>query len=455
MLEAAVKDKQEMLALAEKTLQYSRQQGADAARVNLTRSRFINIDIRNGKLEKAASSINQSLRLTLFINGRYGVHNTNDFAAAPAFVQRACDLTKLLTPDPWRAMPDINRMADNQDNDLQIYDQRLAALPLASWLNLAKTIDDSCQKVGKDTELVSSQGGAYLNVDRQLLADSRGLACYRIGASGFALAGLVVMDNTDKLQTGKRRNGFWYCGTCQIDAINQPDMPQLLAANAKNRAISQLGAHPGPSGDFPVLVENQASAHLLHYLLKTLQGYNLKQKNSYLQDSLYKSIASPQLTIIDRPLMPGGFGSSWFDSEGVARSDLTIIEQGVLQNFLLDTYHSRALNLPASTDSITNLTVAPSAPKNQEQLMTAIENGLLLTSFLGGNFNSTTGDFSLGLNGHWIEKGKIAYPVNSMNMFGNFKQMWHSLHAVGNDPFPYSATLSPSLLFDKISLSGK
>jgi len=89
-----------------------------------------------------------------------------------------------------------------------------------------------------------------------------------------------------------------------------------------------------------------------------------------------------------------------------------------------------------------------------EELLAEVGNGVYVTSWLGGNADNTTGDFSLGLRGHMIENGKIARPVGEMNVTGNLRDLFGRLELVGNDVYPYSTTLSPSLVFGGVDFSG-
>ena len=438
-----------MPSIASQALELAAQYGADQAQVSISQARFNSIGFRDDNLEKAISSIKQSLTLTIYINQRFGIHTTSDFKNLDSFIDKACAFTKLLTPDPWRSLPDVQRLARMPGPDLKLYDERLAASPLDFWLDLARDMEKAAGREGQKASLVSATGNAYLNVGHSLLANSDGFRGAQAATSGFAAGGMAIME-----EGGKRRQGFWYSGSCQMDEVLKPDLAQTTAALSLERARMQLGAKPGPTGLFPVLVENQAAGGLLEYLLDVISGYNLYNKTSYLMDSLGQAVASDKLTIIDKPHIPGGFGSNWFDGEGVATVERAVIKAGVLQSYLLNTYYARALNLKPNSGSTNNVTLTPTEDKNCEQLREQISEGLLLNSFLGGNFNSTTGDFSFGLSGQWIKNGRIAYAVEAMNMSGNFKGLWQNLSAVGNDPFPYSSMLSPCLLFDKVQLSG-
>ena len=83
-----------------------------------------------------------------------------------------------------------------------------------------------------------------------------------------------------------------------------------------------------------------------------------------------------------------------------------------------------------------------------------LQKGIIVTGFIGGNSNSTTGDFSFGIVGLFVENGQIVKPVNEMNISGNAKEVWNQLVEMGNDPYQYSSNLVPSMLFEGIQFSG-
>lgn len=445
---------QDMTVVAQAALAEAKRAGAQAAAANVTRSRFVDVGYRDGALEKASASVRQALSLRLFVDGRYAVHSTSDMRpqGLKSFVDEAAALTRALEPDPDRGLADPARHAHGPAPDLGLMDPALAQTPAKLWMDLGKDLEAatraSAQKAG---QLVSAQGGAYMEVAQDVLATSDGFLGSQEETGGFLVSAAVLMDPGHQ---GKRRSGYWWEGShAQVD-LQKPGQLERLAAQASERALRQMGAHPGPTGKFPVLIENQAAGKLLGDLLGCLGGASLHQERSYLKGRQGQSIAAGLLSVVDRPLLPQGFGSRWYDGEGVAASDLPLIQEGVLANYYLDTYYAKVLGLAPTTGSSSNVVVAPSQPGGFAEMLAGMSRGLAVTSFLGGNFNSTTGDFSYGLQGLWVEDGQVAHAVEGMNMAGNFAQLWDGLSRVGDDPFPYSRLRGPSLLFGEVALSG-
>ena len=162
---------------------------------------------------------------------------------------------------------------------------------------------------------------------------------------------------------------------------------------------------------------------------------------------------SPMLSIVDDPLIVRGLGSRHYDSEGIAARALPLIDKGVAKNIYVDTYYGRKGGMTPTTGRSSNRVVTP-GELSLDELLREVGDGVYVTSWLGGNADSTTGDFSLGLRGHLVEGGQIGRPVGEMNVTGNLKDLFTRLELVGNDPYPYSTTLAPSMVFSGVDFSG-
>ncbi len=201
------------------------------------------------------------------------------------------------------------------------------------------------------------------------------------------------------------------------------------------------------------MLDNRAAGRLVGFLAGPLSAASLQQRRSFYEGKRGTQVGSALLTLADEPLLPRGLGSRLFDGEGIAARRLPIFEAGVLRNYYVDTYYGRKLKLDPTTGGRSNLAWGL-GPKSKLELIADAKNGFYVTSFLGGNSNGTTGDFSLGVSGFRIRGGRIAEPVAEMNVAGNHLELWQRLVAVGNDPFPYSALRTPTLVFEGVQFAG-
>lgn len=446
---------EKMIKTAAQVLELAKKAGADQAGVKISRSQFTDVSIKDGEPDKASASTRQGLSLRLFVEGRYAVHTTSDLRpqALAGFVAEAAALTRALEPDPKRSLPDPARYPVGPAPELQLYDPNLPQAPAQYWAGQAAQMESLASEAARKAgpEVVSVTGGAYGESAMGILADSNGFQGALQETGGYAGCTMVFMDPENN---GKRRSGWWWEGSRDLGPISGQAKLKRIADIAVRRGLQELGARPGPSGHFELLVENHAARTLLGHVLGALSGQSLHNKRSYLAGRLNEPIASSLLTMRDEPLLPGGMGSRWFDGEGAASLPLALVEGGELRNYYLSTYYARQLDMPPTVASASNIVLEPSHDQDFKAMLGEMQRGLAVTAFLGGNFNSTTGDFSLGVKGLRVEGGKIVHAVEGMNMAGSALDLWQNLAKVGNDPYLFSATRAPSLLFNEVQLSG-
>jgi PmbA protein len=202
-----------------------------------------------------------------------------------------------------------------------------------------------------------------------------------------------------------------------------------------------------------MVVDHENGASLIGRVLSSLSAGSIQQKRSFLADKMGEAIASSCLSVTDEPLLPRAGGSRHFDSEGIASRPMTIVENGVLRSYYVDTYYGRKLGIEPTTGSASNLIVGL-GDKDCEGLLADVGEGIYVSSWLGGNANGTTGDFSFGVRGHLIEGGKLGAPIEEMNVSGNFLELFSKLVMVGNDPVPWSSFRVPTLVFEDVQFSG-
>jgi len=274
---------------------------------------------------------------------------------------------------------------------------------------------------------------------------SNGFKGGRTDTSFWTSAQVSVKDKDD------RRPEDWSAAGVRFLAELPPTAE--IGREAASRSLARLGAKKPESAVLPMVLENRAAGRLVGYLAGPLSAQSLQQKRSFFEGKLGQVIGSDKLTVIDDPHLAKGFGSRLYDGEGMAARKMPIFESGVLRNYFVDTYYGKKLKIAPTTGGSSNLIWALGA-KSQAELVAEVKDGMLVTGFLGGNSNSTTGDFSLGVQGFRIRNGQVAEPVSEMNISGNHLELWKRLQAVGNDPYPYSPLRTPTLVFDGVQFAG-
>ena len=235
--------------------------------------------------------------------------------------------------------------------------------------------------------------------------------------------------------------------------FNGINKSEKVGTEAFRKASEQLGQQKIETGNYTLISENSLSASLLFLLISPLDGAYIQQKSSWLEGLKGEQIANSILTIVDNPFVISGYGTSLFDSDGIELKKRTIIENGILVDYLIDFYYSKKLGMKPNSNSLTNLSLA-NGNRNCNQIISTTDKGILVNNILGGNYNPVSGDFSFGISGFLIKNGKKDTPVNEMNISGNAKNFFKNLVEVGNDNYEFSSFQTPTLVFENIVFSG-
>jgi PmbA protein len=437
---------QEMYDLAQWATKTVKMAGADNCRVSIRSERFVEISYRQRKPENIKEASQRGLGVDIYVNGRYSSQSTSDLRkeALQDFLSQAVTATKLLAEDPYRTLPDPKYHEGRAKLDLGIRDAGYEAFSPGDRHTLVKAVEDACLAKG-GPKVISVTAGQYDGRSEEVVLTSNGFEGYRESTTFGAGAEVTMQDEGDR-----RPNGYFFATSVKKSGL---PAPEKIGAQAAMRTLDLLGAKKIKTETMPIIVENQNVGRILGGLLSAMSGRNIQQKQSFLADKKGEKIASERQTQIDEPLLVGGLGSRLFDGDGFAAKKRTMIDSGVLKDFFVDWYYSRKLNWEPTTGGSSNLVVPPGT-RSVKEIMKDLGRGILITGFIGGNSNSTTGDSSVGILGRLFEKGEPTQAVAEMNIAGNHLQFWHKLTEVANDPWPYSSLRTPSLVFTDIVVSG-
>jgi PmbA protein len=438
---------QDMLAIAQSCISLAKSAGAKEASARAYRVRDVSLDYRDGAVEKISEATTRGVNLQLFVDGRYSTASTSDLRpeALKTFIGDSIALAKSIQPDPFRALPDPALYKGQIAADLQLEDPKYAAVTADEGRRVAKAIHDAARAV-KGVEAITSITSSFSsNLVENWMVASNGFSGTSRSTSFFVSAGVSAKD-----ADGRRPEDFDYAGSRFYGAIGNP---AAVGTSAAERTLRRLGSKKGETAAMNVVIDNRAAGRLVGMLTGPLSAAALQQKRSFLDGRIGQQIVSPLMSITDDPHVPKGFGSRKFDNEGIAAKPRVILENGVLKTYYVDNYYGRKLKMEPNGGSPSNL-IWKLGAKSQQELLRDVKDGLFITSFLGGNSNAGTGDFSIGVTGFLVRGGTIAEPVAEMNLSGNHLEFWKKLVALGNDPFPYSAQRTPTLVFENVSVAG-
>jgi PmbA protein len=432
--------------LADWVISRTKKAGANDCKVTVSKRRIVEINYRDHKPEVIKEASTQNLYLEVFINNRFAGQSTPDFRPATLedFITGVVGTAKIMEEDPYRTLPDPKYYTGLTDADLQLADPDYDSLTPEERHAMARAVEDACLEKGGD-RVISVEAGEYDEFYDEYAKSSNGFEGSTKSTYCQAGASMTAQDEGDR-----RPAGYNYIG-CRY----RSDLPSLedIGAEAAMRTLDLMGGRKMPTTTIPVIIENRSAARILGNLVDPMSASSIQQKRSFLADKKGKSIGSRLLTLTEDPFILRGLGSQYYDGDGFPARKRDLLTEGTINEFLVDWYYGRKLGWEPTSGSISNIIIPPGT-RSVDEIIRDLGRCILITGFIGGNSNSTTGDFSVGIIGKLYENGRFAQNVAEMNMADNHLNFWNKLVEVANDPWVYSQARLPSLVFDNIVVSG-
>lgn len=440
-------------ALAQALVEEGLKAGADGADALVTWGEDLGVGCREGALEEAERSESIDVGLRVLLGQRQACVSASDSSprTVRALAERAVAMAREAPEDPWCGLVPPDQRGTPVDADsLRLEDPALSPDP-ATLEAIASAAEAAARAVPGVAQADRAQAGWQRG--RVALATSTGF-CGSYGRTSFSISVSAIAG----VGTGMESD---YDYAVRRGAADLPD-PAEIGRKAGERAVARLGARKAPAGPAPVIFDRRISASLIGHLLAAANGAAVARGASWLKDRMGAAVLPPWATLVEEPLRLGGPASRPFDGEGVASRTSAIVEGGRLARWLLDSATARQLGL-ATTGNARRGTSAPPSPGTSnvtltgghgtlDDLLADAGRGLLVTSLLGSSINPTTGAYSRGAAGFWIENGAIAYPVSEVTIAGSLPEFLPRLMAA-DDADPFMASVVPSLRVDGLVIA--
>ena len=443
--------REQFQTLVEDVLQHARSLGASEAAVEVSEGSGLSVSVRKGSLENVERNRDKSLGVTLFVGQRRGNASSSDFSrsAVEQTVRAAYDIARFTAEDPMAGLPEVVDLATPQEaaRDLNLFH------PWALDADAAVELACRCEAAAfaTDRQITNSEGaGVSAQQSHFWAGNSRGFrggyASSRHSISVAPIAGRGA---------GMQRDA-WYSSMRDAGELSSPEDVGRYAAE---RALSRLRSRKVQTCEAPVLFESPLVAGLVGSLVQAISGGALYRKASFLVDSLGQPVMAPHLDLDEDPHQPKGKASAPFDDEGVRTSKRRVIDGGVVQGYFLSSYSARKLGMRTTghAGGSQNLRLTSRLTKPTDDLDTMIrklDRGLFVTELMGQGLNLVTGDYSRGAAGFWVEKGRIAYPVQEVTIASNLRAMLSGAVALGADEYTGGGKTTGSLLLARMTVAG-
>ncbi|MFQ5597324.1 MAG: TldD/PmbA family protein [Nitrospiria bacterium] len=440
---------------AEALLKKAALQGASDGDIVVAEGDSFSTQVRLDDVEKISSACGKRLGLRLFFGKRSAISSTSDLSAASLerLLFDTCEMAKMAEEDPAAGLPSPEACAHTFP-ELDAVDSEIGSLSIEEKIGVARQAERAALKT--DIRLNNSEGADFSHAfNERLYVASNGFG----GLFKGSLATLSVMPIAT--EAGKMQRDYWYSSRRKF---KQLETAELVGRRAAMRTLRRIGAKKVSTQEVPVVFEPEVAGSLLGHLASAISGYALYKGASFLFDMLGHPIASSNFNLYDDPTLPQGLGSRPFDGEGLPSTKKTIVEKGILKNYLLDTYSGEKLGLPSNGSAVRGTGSPPSAgPSNfqmmpgdhlPEEIIRSVRSGFYVTELIGFGVNMITGDYSRGASGIWIENGELAHPVEELTIAGNLKDIYKQIELIGNDIDPSKTLAAPTLKIAKMMVAG-
>jgi PmbA protein len=444
-----------MIDLLQDLLNRAVARGATDGDAFLVEEEYSSVQVRLGRVDTATHARERRLSLRVFSGKASASASTSDLSRASLerLIDEAIGLARITAPDPSAGLPAEGELAGTIA-DLDLADPAGHQLSPEEKIEIAKRAEAAA--LNADSRITNSEGAEFF--ERQATytyATSHGFSgSYR--TSGFSLTVSPVASSNGEMQRES-----WYSLARKRAALQPPEEVGRIAAR---RALRRLGARKVKTVEVPVIFDPETAASLVRAVAGAASGPSLYRGASFLLNRLGQRIAAPGVTIVDDGTIPTAIGSRPFDGEGLETRRTLLVDDGVLESYLLDTYSARKLSL-ASTHhaardgggvgvSTTNCHLAPGSA-TPEDLIASVRSGFYVTELIGFGVNMVTGDYSRGAVGLWIENGELAYPVEELTVAGNLLEMLQAIDGVGNDLVLRDRTSAPTIRVARMVVAGE
>ena len=421
------------------------QKAGATAEVGVTKVSGLSVSTRLQEIENVEFTNDGALGISVYLGQQKGNASTSDLSeeAIKNTVEAALAIAKYTSPDDCTGLADKELMAFEAP-DLALYHG--ASVDVEQATKLALEAEKSALEY--DAKIVNSNGASFnSHTGVRVYGNTHGMLQSYL-SSRYSLSCSVIGGELDQLE-----NDYEYTVSREFDALSSADW---VGQNCAKKVIARLNPQKLTTREVPVIFLNDVATGLISHLTGAISGGSLYRKSSFLLDHLGKQVLPDWFQISERPHLLKRLASTPFDSEGVRTQDLEIIQDGVLQTYLLTSYSSRKMGMQSTghAGGIHNWLVKPNLTGGLTALLRQMGTGLLVTDVMGQGVNIVTGDYSRGAAGFWVENGEIQYPVAEITIAGQLQDMLKNIVAVTDDIEHRSNIQTGSILLDKMKISG-
>jgi PmbA protein len=430
--------------VAAQAVEIARRHGADQAEVGVSYEEGLSVTARMGELESVERQRDRGLAITVYRERRKGSASTTDFSATSVedTVRKALSIGSFTAADEYAGLADADLMARNPA-DLDLY------FPWGVNVDEATEIALRSENAARafDNRIANSEGSTVSSgAGHRVYANSHGfVGAYPTSTHSTSVS--VVAKDGESLE-----RDYWYTVSRHPDDL---ESPESVGEEAARRAVQRLNARTLSTRRVPVLYPAELAKGLFGHLIAAVRGTAQYRRASFLLGAAGQQVLPSFVAIDEDPAIPRALASAPFDAEGVATRPRRLVDDGVLQGYVLSSYSARRLGLATTGNAggVHNLLVKPTAGTLAD-LIAECDEAFVVGELLGSGVNTVTGDYSRGAAGFWVERGEIVHAVHEVTIAGNLKDLFREIQAVGSDIDTRGAVRCGAVRVDGLTLAG-
>lgn len=454
--ETAPVHSQDLQQLATEIVAKAMRAGATDAEVVIREGDEFSTLVRLGQVDTLKESGSRGVGLHVFVGQRVASTSSSDLSpkGIEHLVSGALALARVTSEDPFAGLPETAAFGQ-LTQDLDLYYEDVYSLPGDQRIDYARRAEAAA--LAADARIQNSDGGSFdAATGRKILANSRGfVGDYR--RSYASISAVPIAHSAD----GQMQRDYWFTSARTLSKL---ELPESVGIEAARRTLRRLNGRRVATQRVPIVFAPEMARGLIGNIFEAANGDAIYRHASFFTDQLGEQVAAANITVIDDGTIVGGFGTSPFDGEGLPTRRKAIVENGILKNYLLNTYTARKLNMESTGNASRGLAGNPGigggnvylekGEISPAEIIADIRDGFYVTELMGYGVNMVTGDYSRGASGLWIEGGELAYAVQEITIAGNLKEMFKNIVAIGNDLEFRGAVTAPTLRIEGMTIAG-
>jgi PmbA protein len=410
---------------------------------NVTTSNGVSVNCRFKEVENIEYHNDTEMTVTVFNDYKKGNASTNDLSveSIEKTITKAENISKNTQPDEYQGLPEANFTLSESKNLGIFYPQDLNTNDM---INLVKTCEE--EAFNFDKRIINSEGAGFslAHNEHMILNTKEAFGSYK--STDYSLSCVTLAEEKKSME-----RDYWYSSTRDYQKL---ETAKQIGIKAAERTIARLGAKTISTRSCPVIFSPEMSSSIIGSFLAAISGPAIYKKSSFLLEKLNQKIFPDFIKIKEEPHITDGSGTKPYDCDGVLTIEKSIIKNGTLNTYLLDTYSSRKLDMKCTGNGvITNIAIESDLPYPSD-LIETLEDGILITEMMGSGANILTGDYSRGAFGYLIKNGKIIHPVTEITVASNLLKMFENIKSIGNDFDLRNNIRTGSILIDDITIGG-